>query len=40
MAAPPLPINEHDFFSRVIGNTTKHVCPALACRETKAYIKG
>jgi hypothetical protein len=40
MAAPGLPPDEHYFFTRVIGNTTKHVCPALACRETNAYIKG
>ncbi|CAM6013086.1 unnamed protein product [Sphagnum balticum] len=40
MAAPPPPPNEHYFFTRVIGNTTKHVCSALACRETNAYIKG
>ncbi len=37
---PPPPPDEHYFFTRVIGNTTKHVCPALACRETNAYIKG
>ncbi len=40
MAVPPPPPDEHYFFSRVIGNTIKHVCPALACRETNAYMKG
>jgi hypothetical protein len=40
MAAPPLPPGEHYFFTKVIGNTTKHVCLALACWETNAYIKG
>jgi hypothetical protein len=39
MAAPPPPLDKHYFFTRVIGNTTKHVCPTLACQETNAYIK-
>jgi hypothetical protein len=40
MAAPSSPPDEHYIFTRVIGNTTKHVCPSLACGETNAYIKG
>jgi hypothetical protein len=39
MAAPPPPPDEHYIFTRVIGNTSKHVYPALACQETNAYIK-
>jgi hypothetical protein len=40
MATLPPPLDEHYIFSRVIGNTTKHVYLTLACRETNAYIKG
>jgi hypothetical protein len=40
MAAPPPPLDEHYIFTRVIDNTTKHICPTLVCRETNAYIKG
>jgi hypothetical protein len=40
MAAPPPPPDEHYIFTRVIGNTTKHVCSTLACWEMIAYIKG
>jgi hypothetical protein len=40
MAAAPLPPDEHYIFTRVINNTTKHVCPALVCRKTNVYIKG
>jgi hypothetical protein len=31
MAALSPPLDERYFFSKVIGNTTKHVCSALAC---------
>jgi uncharacterized protein involved in tolerance to divalent cations len=40
MVAPPPPSDEHYFFTRFIGNTTKHLCPTFACRETNTYIKG
>ncbi len=40
MMAPPSPPDEHYIFTKVISNTSKHVCSALACREMNAYIKG
>ncbi|CAK9872756.1 unnamed protein product [Sphagnum jensenii] len=40
MVAPSPPPDKHYIFTRVIGNTTKHVCSTLVCRETIAYIKG
>jgi hypothetical protein len=40
MVAPPPPPNEHYIFTRVIDNTTKHICPALVCRKMNTYIKG
>jgi hypothetical protein len=36
VALPSSPPNEHYIFTRVIGDTTKHVCPVL----TNMYIKG
>jgi hypothetical protein len=40
MAAPPPPPDEHYIFTKVIDNTSKHVCLGLACREMNVYIKG